>query len=435
MAPTRRALSNGIGQLSLIEHALCPLDSRISLVHNFLHETTYAYTTPDNQRQTARVQVTCPWGLAAMDEVTLWGLLALTFRLPESAGELIATPHWCLRQLGIINPRSKRGGRQYRAFAESLRRLSSITYQNDAFYDPHRCEHRRISFHFFSYSLPTDPLSNRAWQITWDPVFYRMASATAGHLWFDLNLYRDLDPASRRLFLFVCKVLSRRPQLRALRLEQVAVDLIGFSPTLALRDMKAKVVRCLHKLVELQVLAEADVFRKAAGEYRVQLARGAYFAQRPQQHVSLTAPNSPLFASLVTLGFDEPTAARLIRHFPQRLLAEWIDITQAALERFGTSFFRKSPMAFLVNSVTHAAKGSRTAPDWWLDLKRTELRQQEVAPESRNLLKRIQRELGESSLVDYESSNDAPTRFGFSKPVDVLRDRPTRKPLSKSKSL
>ena len=67
-----------------------------------------------------------------------------------------------------------------------------------------------MSFGFLSYSLPLDPESGRAWRFAWDPIFFELVAATGGHVWFDLTTYRGLDPASRRLFLFVCKVFARR---------------------------------------------------------------------------------------------------------------------------------------------------------------------------------------------------------------------------------
>ena len=98
--------------------------------------------------------MTCPLGLTAHDEFYLWGLLALTFSQPEPESEFHATPHYCLRQLGVIDQHDRRGGRQYRQFSTALERLSAVRYQNQAFYDPVRAEHRRVSFGLFSYSLP-----------------------------------------------------------------------------------------------------------------------------------------------------------------------------------------------------------------------------------------------------------------------------------------
>lgn len=410
----------GIGQLSLVEHALCPLDAQLSLVENLLFDTTYAYSAGPQDRKTAQVRLFCPLGLSASDESTLWGLLALTLMQPDPNPELLATPHWCLRQLGVIDQRSKRGGRQYQGFAESMRRLSAVTYMNDGFYDPLRSEHRRVSFHFLSYSLPIDPLSSRAWRIVWDPLFFEMVKASAGHFRFDLSIYRDLDPASRRLFLFVSKVLSRRTQLRALRLEQVAVELLGFSPTLARRDMKAKIRKCLRKLTDLQVLGEAVVFRGKPGNYFVRMTRGSYFSERPQLAAVLPATESPLFGPLLALGFEEDAASRLIRRYPQRLLSVWLDITQAALERHGPGFFKKSPMAYLVNSVSHAAAGTRSAPDWWQELKRAETQQHEMSSESKAVFARIRTELFESDLIESLPDADTKKKSGFSSPAEVL---------------
>ncbi len=413
--------TTGIGQLSLVEHALCPLDSRTSMVNNLVYKTEYSYSAPDGSRATAYARVFCPLGLSAADELYLWGLLALTLLQPDPEPELFATPHWCLRQLGVINQSSKRGGRQYKQFAEAIRRLSAVAYMNDSFYDPVRAEHRRVSFRLFSYSLPADLDSSRAWRIAWDPIFFEMVQAASGHFRFDLAVYRELDVATRRLFLFASKVLSRRSHLNALYLPRVAVNMLGFSPSLSTRDMKAKVARCLKNLVELQVLSHAKVFRTSPGRYFIRLSRGSYFAQKLPRKYIASPQDSPLFETLQVIGFEQQAAARLIKRFPTRLLCEWCDITQAAQERFGRDFFHKSPMAYLVDSVTKAAAGTRTAPDWWHELKRAEVQRHELDEDSRKLFARIRSELFGSAAPEESKSQPQAAKSGLQRIGDILK--------------
>lgn len=422
-AATRRAndrKATGIGQLSLVEHALCPLDPRSSLVDNLVFDTKYFYNSGTDGRLISRTKVFCPLGLSAADELYLWGLLALTLLQPDPQPELFATPHWCLRQLGVINQTNKRGGRQYQQFAEAIRRLSAVTYMSDAFYDPIRQEHRRVSFRFFSYSLPCDLNSSRAWRIVWDPLFFEMVKATAGHFRFDLAVYRELDAASRRLFLFTSKVLSRCTELKALPLEHVSSDLLGFSSTLSTREAKAKVTRCLAKLTELHVLSDAEVFRTSPGRYFVRMSRGPYFATKAKREYTPTPLDSPLFDSLVSIGLEEDAAARLIRKYPAKLLSEWVDITQAAKERFGVGFFKKSPMAFLVDSVAKAATGTRTAPDWWLDLKRDEAQRHEMSKEAKVMFSRIRAEIFGAAAAEVEDATPTRSNSSLVKLADVL---------------
>lgn len=413
----------GIGQLSLVEHALCPLDSRTSLVENLIFRSEYSYSDAAQSRRTATAQVFCPLGLSAADELYLWGLLALTLLQPEPEPELFASPHWCLRQLGIINQNGKRGGRQYRQFAEALRRLSAVSYMNDAFYDPVRNEHRRVSFHFFSYSTPEEIDSCRAWRIAWDPIFFELVKAAAGHFRFDLAVYRELDAASRRLFLFLCKVFSRKAQLKAIRLEHLAVNLLGFSATLATREMKAKVSRCLSSLIEFHVLSNAEVFRTSPGRFFVRLERGPYFETRMVRSFQPVPSDSPLFETLLTIGFDDAAATRLLRRYPQRLLAVWTDVTQAALERRGPSFFHKSPMAYLVDSVSKAALGKRTPPDWWLDQKRAESRGHQLSDEGLALFSRLRAELFSSDQSPVQGSTTSSPTAGPTKIASILSSR------------
>ena len=88
-------------------------------------------------------------------------ILSLALSQPEPTADFFATPYYCLRQLGLITS-DKRGGREFESFRAALKRLAGIRYQNDAFYDPVRGEHRDVSFGFLNYSLPLDSNSSRS---------------------------------------------------------------------------------------------------------------------------------------------------------------------------------------------------------------------------------------------------------------------------------
>ena len=109
--------------------------------------------------------------------------------------------NWIIKRLGMAI-----GGFQYDQLRASLERLSAVAYQNTAFYNPVTQQHERVTFHFFSTFIPTcgrrGPVAaDRAWKIDWSKSFFRMSQATGGRLLFDLDVYRKLTPASRRLFL------------------------------------------------------------------------------------------------------------------------------------------------------------------------------------------------------------------------------------------
>lgn len=365
-------LNQGLGQLSLVEHALCPLDVRTSLKPNLRYHAHYQFTDSSRRRRTAQADVIAPLGLSATDEYYLWGLLALTFAQPTPEPEFAATPHYCLRQLGVIDSGSRRGGRQYRQFAQSLERLSTVTYRNDAFYDPVRTEHRQVSFGFLSYSLPRDPNSSRAWRIAWNAIFFEFVATAGGYFRFDLATYRELDPAARRLFLFVSKIFNRCETTPRLELRHLGENIIGFADSLATRELKRKVSQAMARLTELGVLDDPDraIRKDGKGEYSVLMTRGPYYQLRQRQ--AATGIESPLIEPLLGLGFDGPGAARLLRQYRTSMLREWIDIVQAARERFGNGFFTKSPAAYLVDNLKQAADGKRTPPDWWLEIRRAE---------------------------------------------------------------
>lgn len=393
----------GVGQLSLVEHSLCPLASSIS--KNLVHSAEYRYSDRQRRRKTAQVRVFAPLGLSAQDELYLWGLLNLTLSQPEVDSTLTATPHWCLRQMGIIDAGSRRGGRQYQQFSEALERLSTVNYLSDACYDANRGEYRKVSFGFLSYSLPVDPKSSRSWTINWDSTFFDLVRATGGGMRFDLTLYRSLDAASRRLLLFILKVGYRKGRLPVLDLRHLAVDLLGLSSTLAIRDMKVKVVRTLKRLQEVGVIDSPLVSRIKPGQFCVAFERGEYLNRLPEQFDRIRVEDSPLLEGLLGIGFDHPAAVRLIKRYPSRLLALWIDITQAATEQFGKAHFRVSPMAFLVDSLKQASKGLRTPPDWWQETKRREHRSQEPTEAGKKVLSELLDEVLGSKRSASSSSN------------------------------
>jgi hypothetical protein len=367
----------GVSQLSLVEHALCPLDRRTSLRENLRHETQYQYTGPEGNTQTAKVTVYCPAGLSSADEFYLWGLLALTFAQAEPRIEFQATPHYCLRRLGFISPGSK-GGKSYRLFRDALRRLSAVRYQNEAFYDPIRREHRVVSFGFLSYSLPLDPDSSRAWRIVWDPLFFEYCQATASQLSFDLELYRSLDHASRRLFLLLSKLFWRHPQSPLFDVRHLAVHVLGFSTGLASRTLNAKVKHCAQVLREHEVIAPAmdtsqsSLSRQGKGRFRTRFVRGAYFEHRRPPRKAPKTEDSPLYDPLRAVGFDGAAIGRVLARFPEGQIQLWADVTLAAMEHKGPSFFRRSPQAFFMDNIQHAAKEGRTPPDWFWELRRAE---------------------------------------------------------------
>lgn len=375
--PTR----NGVSQLTLVEHSLCPLDARSTLKENFSHKCEYRYVDPEHGASIARAKISGAEGLSANDEMYLWGLLGLTFAQPSPSFDFQATPHFCLRQLGLIDSDSK-GGKSYRLFRESVRRLAAVRYQNDRFFDPIRREHRQVSFGFFGYSLPIDPGSSRAWRIVWDPQFFEICQAAGSQLGFDFDLYRELDPAARRLFLLLKKVFWRRATSPWFDIRHLAVDVLGFSADGDIRKLKEKVKRITETLAQHRMIAGgptdggATFVKRTKGAHAVQFHRGSYFQQEAKPRRIVEVSETPVYDPLRAIGFDEPSIRLIASRFPQTSVQLWADVTLAAIERKGKSFFRKSPQAFFMDNVQESAAGRRTAPDWFLALRKAEEREQ-----------------------------------------------------------
>ena len=405
----------GIGQLTLIEHALCPLDSRKSHVENLVHPVRYDFTDSLRRRRTATARVFAPLGLSCSDELYLWGLLALTLSMPDASGQLNATPHWLLTQLGLIDSRKRRGGRQYQQFFEAIRRLSLTSYLCDHFYDPTKSEHRRVSFGFLSYSMPEDPNSSRAWSIVWNPVFLSMVGATSGQMRFDMETYRGLDVASRRLFLFASKILYRRATMPSLALRNLCVNVLGMSDTMATRDMKIKASRCLSGLFRIGVFSEYSIDRVSKGKFVVTARRGNYFKQTQSASVASSIQTCPLLQTLIQIGLEPAPARRVLRKYSRGEVQQWTDITQAAMEHHGSGFFKTSPMAYLVDSLKASATGTRTPPDWWHDLRRAELKSEPLTEKSRQVFANLSKQ-----IIGTPNQSDVKNKGEIDRAAEVL---------------
>ena len=135
-ATKKKPRSLGLGQLSLVEHAICPLDQKTSLVNSLVHRSEITYFDKHRHRTIGHGTVHASLGLSSIDEFFLWGLLGLTFSQPEPTLDFRATPHFVLRSLGRIDEKSNRGGSAYRSFRAALRRLVGVTYESNCFYDP-----------------------------------------------------------------------------------------------------------------------------------------------------------------------------------------------------------------------------------------------------------------------------------------------------------
>ena len=102
------------------------------------------------------------------------------------------------------------------------------------------------------------------------------------------------------------------------------------------------------------------------------------------------------------------------------MLSEWCDITQAAIEQRKIRF-RKSPMAFLVDSVTKASQGTRTPPDWWCDMKRAESRSHQLSTEGKQVFERVRAEVFGSSTEPVSTPDNKSKTTKVSRISDILR--------------
>src|SRR5207244_3142857 len=120
--------------------------------------------------------------------------------------------------------------------------------------------------------------------------------------------------------------------------------------------------------------ARDQFVKQGVGRYKLTLHRGPYFEGGRARPMHLSAEESPLVDPLRSIGFDDASIRRILRDYSTQLVREWTDITLAARERQGESFFKKSPAAYFMDNIQHAEAGKRTPPDWWRELRNEEVR-------------------------------------------------------------
>lgn len=360
--------TRGITQLNLVEHALCPLTG---LQPGQTHESEFYYSK-NRERQKATIRVIAPVGLKPSDEFYLWGLLALTFAQQDATTEFLASPYYCLKELGL-----PWGGKQAQNFEDACSRLALVTYQGENIYDPIRKEQVRTEFGFFDRIRPMADDSQRAWRFYWSPVFFEFCKASGGQLMFDLELYRTLDHASRRLFLLLQKQFFRSKLSQWFDVRELASHQLGFDGTQPMKNLKQKVFSCIRKLQQCGVLAISSspselVEKIEKGRYRIRFERGLRFSTTGQSNFSAVLPahRQAVASQLQRIGLEEKTIGWIFRRYKPKAITEWAEITIARMER--KLGFTKTPAAFFMHHVKEAAAGTLTPPDWWLDLRKEE---------------------------------------------------------------
>ncbi|MSR60683.1 MAG: hypothetical protein EXS05_24095 [Planctomycetaceae bacterium] len=359
----------GIAQLSILETALWPL--RGGKLSGSTFDTDYSYTSKSG-REAARVSVFSPDGLQPNDEYILWGLLGLSLDRPNPESTLLATPYWIIQKLGMSI-----GGKQYDQLRGSLERLAMVAYQNTGFYNPVTQQHERITLHFFSTFLPTrgrggDVDTDRVWRIEWDKHFFALCQATGGKLLFDLDLYRELTPAARRLFLKLQDRFWRYKRV-FMEVDDLTINGLGFSADRPLYKRKFDLTQCIRELLDRQIIElgrgqtdPSELFlKRGRGSYVAVFYEGAYF-RRPHSERTTGQKNAiaadPLFEPLQKIGVDQQGIRRLFKEFSRGLIQRWIRITDTAMHENPKGFtgFKSSPAAFLIDGI----QNERGAPDW-----------------------------------------------------------------------
>jgi hypothetical protein len=185
--------------------------------------------------------------------------------------------------------------------------------------------------------------------------------------------------------LLLKKIFWRNDFTPAFELRRLGVETLGFSEGLPTKVLKQKIFRLAQRLLDHDVIrlplgveSAAGLFEKQAkGVHAVRFFRGDYFSKSPPTKSQKI--DSPLHELLLSIGFDDSGARRILSGYPVRLVQEWADITLAAKER---GMIRESPPAYMTHYLKEAAAKRTTPPDWWREARKREFLQQQMPLET-----------------------------------------------------
>ena len=190
-------------------------------------------------------------------------------------------------------------------------------------------------------------------------------------------MYRQLDVASRRMFLLLKKIFWRNECSLLFEVRQVAIHVLGYSENLATKHLKEKVSRTIRVLRDHDIISlpegtsVSNLFdRESKGRFVFRLQRGAYF---DRTNPTVSTIDSPLVEPLQSIGFEASAVARILARYKPALIEKWADVTLTAIEK---RLVKQSGPAFFMDNIKAAVKGERTAPDWFRELRKQEEQQE-----------------------------------------------------------
>jgi hypothetical protein len=273
--------------------------------------------------------------------------------------------------------------------------------------------HDRITLHFFSSFLPTrgrgDSVdAERVWRIESSPsrpadgrLFFRMCQATGGLLLFDLEVYRQLSPGARRLFLKLKDHFWRSNRV-LLKVDDLTVHGLGFTADRPLKKRKFDLTAYIRELLEQGIIElgrgqtgpQDLLLNRGKGMYVVRFFEGPYFRQPLAERTAgrfQKLTEEPLYQPLQSIGVDEARLRRLFKQRSRGLIQRWIRITDAAIHEKPRGFpdFRASPAAFLIDG----SQNERMSPDWIYAHEKESKRRQWEAERAAGVAERVRTDL------------------------------------------
>jgi hypothetical protein len=404
--PRRRFANTGYAGLDFIKAAFCPLEfnarpfgehpeyrkfarddalAALEVGEPLHYPRQFPFTDIHGHRKTGTQIVTAPFGLAPADFDLFLGLFTYLKKLPEipADGRVYLTVDFIARQLKLPATCQK----DYLRLRSRLFRVSFAKYANSAFWNPETRSHDLVNFGFWNLAaLSRLTESRRPVVLEWDRTLSRLLEHSA-FLAFDYELYRDLSPALRRLYLIANRDGWNQRDSSIYLADEFAVHQIGYGDRPAgARDRLHKLKRLLAEAQDRDLIRPSSTWNSAflrpveqgkdKGRVALRWSRGPALRARqdePERVYTDRVENDALFAQVQELRDEEGKPAtpvlfrRLVSRYGREPLQKHVLVVLAQKELHPGSF-QRSEVAALVDRLQH----DYPEPDWYRALKRAE---------------------------------------------------------------
>jgi hypothetical protein len=234
------------------------------------------------------------------DEEVLLSILHLASFSGLHSPEVTFSRNELLKVLNIVN-----GGQSYERLADSIKRLSEVTLNTDAWYDVNLKKHIVVdSMKFYSdFKLGAvyRNTSKCSFIVLGEELFMSIKSGYVTPIELDVYLSFRLS-LTGKLFRILNKIFTRlEKDMFSFGFNELVFDRLGFSPAMKIFNIRDRLHQSADELIEKKIILKMLIL-KAKGVCVVNFYKGLYFQKPLKNFINSTNRNHSFMSALNEIG-------------------------------------------------------------------------------------------------------------------------------------